>query len=189
MEMNETAQGYLLACGRDVDMVWRRLPDVEAGLADEHDLTCPYCRQTRESLLALREATNELIHDESEPSRELTGRIMSAVRAEVRHRELLTMPATDLGPIRVSEQAIAAVLRYAADGVEGVRARHCRVSTTVGEAGEVALDVRLGIAVSYRSFAGDTLLLVRQRVLRAATARIGLTLHRLDLTVLDFYDI
>jgi hypothetical protein len=186
MAMNETAQGYALPCGRDVDTVWDRLTE---GDADEHDLTCPHCRQARESLQALREATRELILDDSEPSRELTGRIMSAVRAEIRRHDLLPLPASDLGPIRVSEQAVAAVLRFAADGVEGVRARHCRVSTGTDEGGNVLLEVDLAIAVSYRGFAGDALILVRERVETAATARIGLRLRRLDLTVLDFYDV
>jgi hypothetical protein len=189
MAMNETAEGYVLPCGRDVDTVWQRLPDVDAGRADEHDLACPYCGQARESLRALREATRELIRDDSEPSRELSGRIMSAVRAEIHRHDLLPLPTTDLGPVRISEQAIAAVLRFAADGVEGVRARRCRVTIDIDEMDIRVLDVVLDIAVGYRGFAGSALPLVRERVETAATARIGLGLRRLDLKVLDFYDV
>jgi hypothetical protein len=226
MAVNQTAQDHLLPCGRDVETVWERLAEVEAGRADAHELTCDECGQVRAALIAVRAATTELINDESQPSPGLTGRIMSAVRAEVRRRDLLPLPTTEHGPRRVSEQAVAAVLRFAADGVPGVRARRCRVTATPptppsatqatldtpitpatppsatqaagpaapGEAhgaagaGETLLTVELGIAVSYGAFAADALDVVRARVIAAAEGRIGLRVHRLDLTVTDLYD-
>ena len=212
MAVNPETQGYLLPCGRDVETVWDRLADVAAGRGDEHDLTCPDCRDARASLNALRDVTGELVADTTEPAPHLTGRIMAAVRAEVRRRhDMVTLPTSEPGLVRISEHAVAAVLRFAADSVAGVRARRCRVhelrvrtsdpggddsSDDFGyhsgdhsgddESGPV-LVVELSLAVSYRSFAWRALDLVRERVAAAAATRIGSRLHRLDLIVEDVY--
>ncbi|WP_177329046.1 Asp23/Gls24 family envelope stress response protein [Amycolatopsis australiensis] len=175
---------YELPCERDVEQVWERLDAVGAGLADEHELTCPHCRAARESLLALREATAELAAEEDAPSPDLLGRIMSAVRAEVRRGSMVPLPSPEPGLVEISEQAVAAVLRYAADTVDGVRARRCRVRTDA----EGAVEVTLTLAVSVRTATGgEALSLVRQRVTAAAAARVGLTLAKLDLLVDDVY--
>lgn len=198
MAVNPETQGYLLPCGRDVETVWERLADVEAGRADEHDLTCPDCRDARASLIALREVTGELLADTAEPTPHLTGRIMSAIRAEVRHRhDMVPLPTDEPGLVRISEHAVASVLRFAADSVAGVRARRCRVQdlrvratdTGGGEDGEIVLVVELSVAVSYQSFAWRALDLVRERVTSAAATRIGPRLHRLDLIVEDVYGV
>jgi hypothetical protein len=191
MAVNPETQGYLLPCGRDVETVWERLPDVTAGRADEHDLTCPDCRDARASLMALRDVTEELLADTAEPTSHLTGRIMAAVRAEVRRRhDMVALPTAEPGRVRISEDAVAAVLRFAADSVAGVRARRCRVheaDVSHGETGEPMLVVELSVAVSYESFAWRALDLVRERVTAAATTRIGPRVHRLDLMVEDVY--
>lgn len=178
MAMNQTTEGYQLPCGRDVETVWARLDD-----ADPHQLDCPHCGAARESLLVLRSVTEELIADESGPSPGLTGRIMSAVRAEVRRGDLVRLPTQEPGGARVSQAAIAAVLRFAADQVPGVRARRCRIDTS---AEDEAIEVSMTIAVSYRHF-GGALDVIRERVEAAATGRIGVRLVRLDLTVDDVY--
>jgi uncharacterized alkaline shock family protein YloU len=188
MAMNPGTQGYLLPCGRDVEMIWERLPEAETGVVDEHELSCPYCGQARIGLAAVRDVAAELARDDAEPSPGLTGRIMSAVRADLRRRELLPLAYTDLGPVRISERAVAAVLRFAADSVAGVRARRCRVKMAVTEDNERTLTVEMGIAVSYRAFAAGALSLVRQRVSAAAASRIGSRVIQLDLTVTDLYD-
>jgi hypothetical protein len=175
---------YELPCERDVEQVWERLDAVGAGLADEHELTCPHCRAARESLLALREATAELVAEDDAPSPDLFGRIMSAVRAEVRRGSMVRLPTPESGYVEVSEQAVAAVLRYAADTVDGVRARRCRVRAD----GEGVVEVELTLAVSVRNATGgEALAKVRERVTAAAAARVGLTLARLDLRVEDVY--
>ncbi len=198
MAVNPETQGYLLPCGRDVETVWERLADVEAGRGDEHDLTCPDCRDARASLIALREVTGELLADTAEPAPHLTGRIMSAIRAEVRRRhDMVPLSTAEPGRVRVSEHAVAAVLRFAADSVAGVRARRCRVhehrvpapDTSGGEEGEPMLVVELSVAVSYQSFAWRALDLVRERVATAAATRIGPRVHRLDLVVEDVYGV
>jgi hypothetical protein len=186
--MSQTTEGYELPCGRDVETVWERLDEVDAGHADAHELDCPHCRAARESLRVLRSVTEALVADDSAPSPGLTGRIMSAVRAEVRRGDLVRLPTQEPGGARVSEAAIAAVLRFAADQVPGVRARRCRVQTIDDELTDdaQAIEVRMTIAVSYRHFTG-ALDLVRARIEAAATSRIGVRLARLDLTVDDVY--
>lgn len=195
MAVNPETPGYLLPCGRDVETVWERLADVAAGRGDEHDLACPDCRDARASLNALREVTGELVADTAEPAPHLTGRIMAAIRAEVRRRhDMVPLPTAEPGLVRISEHAVAAILRFAADSVAGVRARRCRVhdfrlrpADAGGGEGEQMLVVELSVAVSYESFAWRALDLVRERVATAAATRIGPRLHRLDLIVEDVY--
>ncbi len=192
--MNQTTEGYQLPCGRDVETVWDRLDEVDAGRADEHELDCRHCGAARDSLRMLRTVTGLLIVDDDAPSPGLTSRIMSAVRAEARRGDLVALPSAEPGAARVSEQAIAAVLRFAADSVPGVRSRRCRVRSIDIDtawpklpAGGAVIEVSLSIAVSYRTVAGGALDVVRERVATAATGQIGVRLGRLDLTVEDLY--
>ncbi|WET81595.1 Asp23/Gls24 family envelope stress response protein [Amycolatopsis sp. QT-25] len=187
MAMNHATQDYLLPCGRDVELVWDRLDEVDAGRADAHELGCPHCRATQDSLRVLRGLTRELVDDDTEPSADLTGRIMSAIRAEVRRRDLVPLASPEPGEVRVSDQAVAAVLRFAADSVDGVRARHCRVHRSGEAADSLAVHVELSLAIAH-DFDGDSLDVVRERVTAAAGARVGLRLARLDLVVEDIYD-
>jgi hypothetical protein len=177
--VNQTTEGYELPCGRDVETVWVRLDETDA-----HQRDCPHCTAARQSLLVLRSLTEVMTADESAPSPGLTGRIMSAVRAEVRRGDLVELPSTAPGGARISEAAIAAVLRFAADQVPGVRARRCRIHAIEDDPG--AIEVRMTIAVSYRHFVGEVDR-IRERIEAAATGRIGVRLARLDLTVDDVY--
>lgn len=176
---------YLLPCGRDVESVWQRLTIVDAGQADRHDRSCPHCGAVRESLRALRAAVDELAAEPVEPPTDLVSRIMSAVRADTRRHDLLPLPSQAPNEARISAQAIASVLRFAADTVDGVRARRCKVSRS-GPAGDI--EVELSIAVRYPGLAADTYDRVRERVSGAASARIGVRLVRLDLLVADVFD-
>ncbi|MFC4856874.1 Asp23/Gls24 family envelope stress response protein [Actinophytocola glycyrrhizae] len=173
-------QGYALPCGRDVEDVWQHLDG-----GDEHDRTCPHCQGARQSLTVLRDLTRELAEDDAAPSMNLTDRIMSAVRADLRRHELLG-PATAEGGVRVSAQAVAAVLRFAADGVDGVRARGCRVTEVPGD--DLAIEVDMAVAVEFGLFALAALDEVRTRVASAAAAQVGVRLARFDVTVADLYD-
>jgi hypothetical protein len=183
MAVNRANEDYLLPCGRDVEQIWQRL---ETGRTDVHELDCPYCQATRESLTVLRDLTQELAEDTEAPSLDLTGRIMAAVRAGVRRHDLLPLQTPEPGEVRVSAHAVAAVLRFAADGVQGVRARRCRVS--MADTDDLAMTVEMSVAVSYRGFALHALDEVRARVAAAAQARIGVRLERLDLILDDLYD-
>ncbi|WP_279580322.1 hypothetical protein [Fodinicola feengrottensis] len=110
---------------------------------------------------------------------------MAAVRADIRRRDMLPLS----GGVEVSEQAVAAVLRFAADGVQGVRARRCRLRVTgLGPDGEPLVEAELTLAVSYLSHTHEAVELVRERASAACTARVGFRLARLDLLVDDLYE-
>ena len=176
---------YSLPCGRDVEAVWDRLAIVDAGGADEHDRSCPHCTAVGKSLRALRSAVDELAAETVEPPTDLVGQIMSAVRADTRRRDMLPLPSQAPNEARISAQAIASVLRFAADTVDGVRARRCKVRQSEAPDG---IEVELSIAVSYRGLATCAYDLVRERVTGAVSARIGVRLTRLDLLVADVFD-
>ncbi|WP_327151021.1 Asp23/Gls24 family envelope stress response protein [Nocardia sp. NBC_01329] len=190
MAVNETTdQGYTLPCGRELEQVWERLDEVEAGHADPHEADCPHCRAARESLLALRAATRQMIDEPEPPPPDLVGRIMSAVRAETRRGRTLDLATPHPGAVEVSEQAVAAILRYAADSVPGVRARRCRVrATDPGMAGERGVDVEMTVVIGRSAGSiGELLQQVRARLTVALPERIGVSLHRLDVHVGDLY--
>ena len=180
MAMN-IASDYLLPCGRDVEQVWEHLDDVDA----EHERHCPHCTAARGSLWLLREATTQLVAEEITPPPGLTGRVMAAVRAEVRRRDLLPLPTTEPGAVRISDQVVAVVLRFAADTVPGVRARRCQVTRVEGSEHDVR--VVLSLAVRYPEFTATALDEVRERVRAAADGRIGLRLTELELVLEDLY--
>ncbi|MBF6326917.1 Asp23/Gls24 family envelope stress response protein [Nocardia transvalensis] len=185
-----TENDYLLPCGRGLEQVWQRLDAVEAGRADDHEASCPHCAAARESLFTLRTATRELIEEPDPPPPDLFGRIMSAVRAEVRRGRTLALSTPHPGTLEVSEQAVAVVLRYAADTVDGVRARSCHVhGRGPGADGEQTIAVEMTIAVRMGGRGVEELIpRVRERVRAALSARIGLALERLDITVVDIYE-
>lgn len=182
----ETA-GYDLPCGRSLESLWNRLDTPEIG---EHERTCPHCTTARESLRALRDATRELAEERLEPRRDLTDRIMAAVRADVRRRgDLLPVRATEPGQLEISEQAVAVVLRFAADELPGIRARRCRVRTlNVDSEGETVLHAELSIVAAYRDDLAEQLRTLRETLGAACAASVGIRLGRLDLEVTDLYD-
>lgn len=184
---HSTDNDYLLPCGRGLEQVWERLDD---GDTDPHESSCPHCAAARESLLTLRAATRELIEEPDPPPPDLFGRIMSAVRADVRRGRTLTLDTPHPGAILVSEQAVAVVLRFAADTVDGVRARGCRVqSTDIDEDGAQVIAVSMTLAIRHGGPSIDEVVsVVRARVRAAASARIGVELGALDITVLDIYE-
>lgn len=176
---------YDLPCGRSLDQVWDHLDT-----ANEHEVTCSHCGTARESLRALRSATVELVAERLEPRRDLTDRIMSAVRAEVRrHGEMLPMRAEEPGELEVSEQAVAVVLRFAADEIDGVRARRCRVQVIDRDSdGETLLYAELTVAVAYRDDIAELLMTLRERLGTACAVSVGLRLTQLDVVVADLYE-
>ncbi|MFI1912414.1 anti-sigma factor family protein [Nocardia sp. NPDC020380] len=189
MAVTDTEEDYLLPCGRGVERVWERLDVVENGNGDAHETSCPHCRTARESLLGLRSATQELIDEPDPVPPDLFGRIMSAVRAELRRGATLELVTPHPGVVSVSEQAAAVVLRFAADSVPGVRARRCRMQVVgTGPDGESIVHINMTIAVRVDSAGVPGLVpQVRERVTAAASARTGLLVGRLDIAIVDVY--
>lgn len=194
-----STEGHLLPCGRRLEDVWDRLDARPATPVDKHERSCPHCQTARSSLQALAEATRAVCEDTSlTPSPTLQGRIMSAVRAEVRRGARLPLPPGELGPVDVSEQAVATVLRFAADTIDGVRARRCRlqrteapttgepVDTWAGGTSPVRVDISIAIRYS-RSTTRELVETVRARVAAVAAAQVGLNVFAIDIEVEDVY--
>lgn len=183
--------GHPLPCGRLVEDVF---DDMEAGRSDEHGRTCTHCATARRSLTTLMEATRALIDDPADPPPNLLDRIMQAVRAEARRGAALPVLPTDdagdpvvpdLGPVDISEQAVAAVVRYAADTVAGVRARSCRVTTDPAD--PRALRIELTLSLRYGAAVGDVVDTVRSRVSSALDGQVGLRAASVDLQIVDLW--
>lgn len=171
-----------LPCGRLVEDLWDRLDRVPA---DPHTVACPHCQAAAGSLTALRQVTTRLAAQPVQPPSDLTGRIMAVVRAEIRRGRDLPLPATPDGPASVSEYALAAVLRFAADHVPGVRARGCRAEPVAEQPGHAR--VRLGLAIRYGVPVAHVTEEVRDRVTTAASHHLGVAIDSLDIHVEDVY--
>ncbi|HEY2202940.1 MAG TPA: Asp23/Gls24 family envelope stress response protein [Pseudonocardia sp.] len=184
MALDSTVQGHGLPCGGSVEEVFA---SAETGRWTEHQLGCEHCAVARRGVEMLNEATLALLDDPAEPPPGLLDRVMTAVRAELRRGDTLDLPAL-LGPASVSSQAVAVVLRWAADGVPGVRARHCRVEADPENPG--AVGIRMGLSVRYESTATVPPMLdeVRRRVAAAMAGQVGLVATRVDLEMVDLWD-
>jgi hypothetical protein len=179
MEMKPTQEAlHLLPCGRSVEDVW---DDLEAGRVTDHALTCPHCITARAGLDELTEATRALIDDPAEPPAGFLDKIMGAVRADLSLARTIPLSAQ----VDISQYALAAVLRYAVDGVDGIRARQCRIEVSPDN----ALSVRVWMSVALRFGSGQVTALdeARRRVAAALPERIGLELEALDFEVVDVW--
>lgn len=179
---NGTRTEHSLPCRRSVEQVWE---DRDAGRAAP-DPNCPHCATARRSLDQLAEATQLLVDDPAEPDSTLLDRIMAAVRADLSQTDTIALPAPG---VDVSTQALAAVLRFAVDSVDGVRAQRCTVVAAVDRTRELdAVDVTMTVSLRFGSGEIEALREVRQRVGTALSSRIGLRLGRLDLEVADVWE-
>jgi hypothetical protein len=195
MAVSETSEDYALPCGQRLEALWESLDAGTAGPPGRHEQDCPHCQTALSGLVALRDATREMAAAPAGAPPRLTGRIMAAVRADKRRARMLPLAGAELEPggqAEISEQAVAVVLRFAADSVGGVRARRCTVRPSDpgeapdGESGWV--DVELTLVLRYGpSPGGQPLAAVRQAVLAAAEDRIGLRVARCDLFAEDLW--
>lgn len=198
-----------LGCGRLVDQVWENI-DLPP---DAHEASCPDCRAARERLGVLAGATRDLAEADRDdpamtPTSKVKANIMEVARAEVRRGRLLPLrqDGNRVGDpsLRVSEQAVAAVVRAAADRVAGVHARRCRVDLIgVDEEPEVAnpgglgatgqwrpaeVRVWLSVSVSARLSIPSAIDTVRARVAARINDEVGIAVPRIDVVVEDVND-
>jgi hypothetical protein len=179
MEMKPVQEAdHPLPCGRSVEEVW---DDLEAGRITDHALHCPHCTTARASLDELTEATRALIDDPAEPPAGFLDKIMTAVRADLSLGRTIPLAAQ----VDISAAALAAVLRYAVDGVDGIRARQCRIELSADD----PQSVRVWMTVALRFGSGQVAALeeARRRVAAALPERIGLALEALDFEVVDVW--
>lgn len=181
--------GHLLPCGRTVEDVW---DDMEAGRITAHSLDCPHCTTARASLDQLAAATSALVDDPAEPPAGFLDKIMTAVRADLSlgHTIALPSPASNplsnpTGQVDISTYALAAVLRYAVDGVEGIRAHQCTIETSP----DALYSVNVWMTVALRFGSGQVTALdeARARVAAALPERIGIELTSLSFEVVDVW--
>lgn len=204
MAVSQTSEGYALPCGRQLEELWESLENGTASVtgladaadvADSHEQTCPHCLTALSGLVALQDATRELAAAPVDVPPRLTSRIMGAIRADVRRMRMLPLPDAGLEPggqAEVSAQAVAAVLRFAADAIPGIRARRCSVRprdpAAVPDGMSGWVDVEMTLAIRYGTASGEQVLAaVRQAVLAAAGAQVGLRVARCDLLVDDVW--
>lgn len=175
-----------LACGRDPARLWDRAAAGEP--LDEHERDCPHCRAAHTDAQALDAVVHRMAAEPLEPPDTVLDRVMSAVVAEFRPHELLTLPSPH-GPARLSTPAAATVLRRVVDGMGGLRARSCRIEQdgTPG-AGAHAVDVRISVAARFGVDLASVTARVRQMVVAAGEQALGVPVRRVDIDVVDLFE-
>ena len=166
-----------LACGRDRDQVW---DDAAAGALDEHERTCPYCQEAIAAYAPVRRAAAEVAVRPVRPPADLVGGVMRAVRAELRPGRAIDLPAPAGGRLSISETGATTILAAAADQVPGVAVHGCRF-TDAGTPETVELTITLRGARP----APETAERLRQTVIDAASAMLGLTLTAVNIEITD----
>ncbi|WP_331737851.1 hypothetical protein [Streptomyces sp. NBC_01276] len=170
------AGAELLPCGRPLGRAWKQARDA-VDAPDPHSSHCPYCRDAIEGLTALDRATRALRAEEQSDGQSLATRVINAVRSEVRLGTMLLLDDPD-HDLRISESAVAKVLRRAADTVPGVRAASCRVVPAEGSHA-VAITLAATLDQPLRGRAEG----VRRAVLHAAEQVLGIAVTTVDVEI------
>ena len=178
-----------LACGRDPALLWDR---AAAGTPlDAHERACPHCRAAYADAQGLDAVVHRMAAEPLQPPDTVLDRVMSAVVAEFRPHELLTLPSPH-GPTRLSTPAAAAVLRRVVDGMGGLRARSCRIEQDGRDgppgADPHAVDVRISVAARFGVDLASVTARVRQMVIAAGAQALGVPVRRVDIDVVDLID-
>lgn len=134
-----------LGCGRSIDAVWANI----GSPPNSHEASCPDCTDARQQLAPLAASTLEmhdadLVDETLRPSSRVKANIMQIARAEVRRgrrlplrrEDPMALDGTVPGSLQISEQAIAGVVRTAADRLPGLQARRCSVELVDDDAPE-----------------------------------------------------
>ena len=172
-----------LPCGHHVDELWNHLA---YGTPDEHARACEHCQAALDEIRPLLTATSELAAEPARPPDDLTGRVMTVIRARIPPAPRIALPSPAGIRLHISEHAAAIILRAAGDTVEGVRARSCRL-TPAGHDNSTPADLKLTISLRYNMSALAAATAVRIAVRAAARAQLGLTLDRIDIEVADIH--
>ncbi len=182
MTAGEDVRAPVLACGRDATAVWDRAES--GGLPDEHERDCPHCRAAFADARRLDAIVHRMAAEPVEPPPSVLDRVMTAVATELRPQDVLVLPSP-LGPNRLARPAAAAVLRAVVDGMDGLRARSCRIDQPdEGPAATVSMTVTGRFGVDLASVTAR----VRQMVLAAGEQALGVPVRRVDIEVVDVWD-
>ncbi|MBD0735565.1 hypothetical protein [Streptomyces sp. CBMA29] len=180
----------LLACDASLADLW------ESGEPAPGHEDCPHCRDSLAELAQLDQAVHQALAVRDLPAPDLAARVMDLVRTELRPGRLVPLgdPAADDW---ITETAAARLFRQAADAVPGVVAGSCRITAAREPARyvlpglplpRVPLRVRIEVAIGLRRTVPGAAAAVRERVMNAAHAVIGLDVAVVDVSVVDVLD-
>ncbi|WP_424216671.1 Asp23/Gls24 family envelope stress response protein (plasmid) [Streptomyces sp. BI20] len=183
-----------LPCGRNLATLWDAW---EAGAPEPHDAVCPHCAAALRDLTHLRHAALT-VHaptpphdtpDASSPSLDttaLTGRIMDAVRLELRPGHRLPLGGSD-EDTWIHESAATRTLRTITERVPGVRVLRCGIlpSTTDDRA---PVTTRLEISAGHDHDLRDLADRVRRAVRTGADHELGLAVSTVDVHITDLHE-
>lgn len=172
-----------LTCGRYAGQLWDSL---RQGTPDEHSRSCPHCQAALAEIRPVAEAVSQLAAEPVSPPADLAANVMTAIRARIHRNHHIQLPAPAGMRLDIREQAAAGILRAAADRVDGVRARSCRLIGMA--ANETPAGVQLAITVRYGTPAGQRAAAVRAAVRAAARSQLGLALDSINIDVTDIHD-
>ena len=173
-----------LECGRPVESVWETLD----GQPDAHQRECPSCTEARSRLKQLHELTRESRREDEqlEAAPETRRRIMDFARAHARRGSDIPVLREEHSTISFSQMVISRSVREAADQVEGITARRCRIRVpeeTPEGLQDLRLDLSLVITPSVRIT--ETMPRVRERITAAVSERLGARISEINLSVED----
>lgn len=166
-----------LACGRDRGRVWE---DAAAGALDEHERTCPYCREAIAAYAPVRRAAAQVAVRPVRPPADLVDGVMRAIRGELLPGRAIDLPAPSGSRLSINETGATAILAAAADQVPGVAIHRCRFSDAA-----TPETVELTITLSGARPAPETAERLRRTVIDAASAMLGLTLTAVNIEITD----
>lgn len=185
-----------LGCGRRIDELWEAIDTAP----NDHERHCPDCQQARVALYNLASVTEAMRHQDPhqwqlQPGGRVKDAIMMVARAEIRRGKRIPLRATQAGAITISEQALAALVRFSADTMTGVRARRCSIE--LPETGSAAhgandgpdINIRLRVAASASLSIPETIADVRERIMAVVQAQVAINARQIDVLVEDLYDV
>lgn len=194
-----------LGCGRSIDRIWATIDQPPNG----HEEKCEQCQAARARLNKLSKATRALresdLHDAAlKPRNGVKKAIMDVARAEGRRSRRILLHSNENGTTEVSEQALSSVIRFAARAIPGLHARRCHIEihTTAndpsgddhpsGNTGTPAhigphLIISLRVAVAPDIDIPRTVDALRQRIISAIPACVGVSAGTINITVEDLY--
>lgn len=171
-----------LACGRDAALVWDRAADGRP--PDAHERGCPYCSAVYADARRLDAPVRRMAVEPMEPPPSALDAVLEKVRATLPPEEALLLDSP-LGPNRLARTAAAAVLRAAVDGLDGMRARSCRIEQ---HGPGTTADVGLTVSVRFGLDLPSATARVRRTVIAAGEQALGMPLRRVDIEVVDLWE-
>ncbi|NMH91455.1 Asp23/Gls24 family envelope stress response protein [Pseudonocardia bannensis] len=178
----------VLACGRDAAAVWDR---ATAGARDEHERDCLHCAAAIADARKLDAVVHRMATEPVQPPPSVMDRVMGAVLAELRPHDVLELDSPH-GPALLSRPAAAAVLRHVVDGMDGMRARSCRIEQLGPATGDASRAGPVTVAMTVTARFGVDLASVtarvRQMIIAAGAQALGVAVRRVDIEVVDVFE-